>query len=70
MQYHLNGVQISEVPKFLVESSSVTAHAMELSVPYDAVHMPIISHELSNVTSYFYVYSPSIAEHENEDIHC
>ena len=33
MQCHLNGVQISEVPKFLAENLSETTHAIELVNP-------------------------------------
>ena len=68
MQCHLNGVHISEVPKFLAESPSVTTHAIELTDPFDAAHILIIPLQLSIVIRYFDVYSPSIAEYENEDI--
>ena len=33
MQCHLNGGYISKVPKFLAESPSVSAHAIELVTP-------------------------------------
>ena len=68
MQCHLNGVYISEVPKFLAESPSVTYHAIELTRPFNAAHPLIIPFQLISVTSYFNVYSPSMAEYENEDI--
>ena len=64
----LNGMHISEVPKFLAESCSVTTHAFELTDPLDANHPLIIPLQLSHVTSYFDVYFLSIAEYENEDI--
>ena len=67
MQCHLNGVHISEVPKFLAHSPSVTTHA-KLTDPFDTVHSLIIQLQISGVTSYFDVYSPSIAEYENEEI--
>ena len=35
MQCHLNGEHISEVPKFLAESLSVTIHAIELTDPFE-----------------------------------
>ena len=38
MQCCLNGVYISEVPKLLAESSSVTTHALELTDPFNAAH--------------------------------
>ena len=68
MQCCLNGVHISEVPKFQVECPSVTTHAIELADPFNAACLLIIPLQLSSVTSYFDVYSPSIAEYENEDI--
>ena len=68
MQYRLNDVHISEVPKFLAEIQSETTHVIELVNPFDAIHPLIFSLQLSRVTSYFYVYSPSIAEYESDDI--
>ena len=68
MQCPLNGVGISEVPKFLAESPSETTHAIELVNPFDAAHLLIIPLQLSSVTSYFDMYFPSVAEYENEDI--
>ena len=53
MQCCLNGVRISEVPKFLAESPSETTHAIELVHPFDATHLLIILLQLSRVTSYF-----------------
>ena len=64
----LNGVYISEVPKFLAESPSKTTHALELVDPFNTAHLIIILLQLSSVTSYFDVYSPSVREYENEDI--
>ena len=61
-------MQISEVPKFLAENSSETTHAIELVNPFDAVHPLIIPLQLSGATSYFDVYSSSIAEYENDYI--
>ena len=68
MKCHLNGVHISEVNKFLSESACVTTYAIELIDSFDAAHPLIIMLQLSSVTSYFDVYSPSIAEYENKDI--
>ena len=53
---------------FLAEITSETTHAIELVDPFDAAHPLIILLQLSGVTSYFDVYSPSIAEYENDDI--
>ena len=66
IQCCLNGVQISEVPKFLAETQSETVHATKLVDPLEAAHPLIILLQLSGVTSYFDVYSPSVAEYEND----
>ena len=68
MHFSLNGMHISDVPKFLAESPSMTTHGIELTDPFDAVHRSIISLQLSSMTNYFDVYSLSKAEYENEDI--
>ena len=64
----LNVVHISKVPKFLAESHRVIIHAMQLIDPFDAAHLLIIPLQLSRVTSYFDVYTPSIAKYENQEI--
>ena len=68
MQCHLNGVHISEVPKFLVESPSETTHAIKLVNPFNKTHLSIITLKLSRVSSYFDVYFLSVAEYEDKDI--
>ena len=68
IQCHLNGVQISEVLKFLAATLSETTHAIELVNPFNAAHPLIIPLQLSGVTSYFDVYSPNVAEYEKNDI--
>ena len=68
MQCHLNGMYISEVPKFLVESPSEMAHAIELTKPFSTANPLIISLQLSGVTSYIDIYSLNIAEYKDEDI--
>ena len=68
MQCHLNGVQISEVLKFLAENLSETTHAIELVGPVNTAHPLIIPIQLNGVTSYFDVFSPSVAEYENDDV--
>ena len=68
IQCHLNGVHVSEVPNFLAESSSMTTQAIQQTGPNDVAHPLIITFQLSGVTSYFDVYSLSIAECENEHI--
>ena len=68
MQCCLNGMHISEVPKFLAETPSETTHAIELVDPFDATHLIIILLHLSCVISYFDVFPPSVIEYEDEDI--
>ena len=65
---HLNGMHISEVLKFLAETPYETPHAIELVDPFNAPHLLIILHQLSSVTSYFDVFSPSITDYEDGDI--
>ena len=67
MQCHLNGMQISEVPKFLAENLNET-NTLELVDPFNATHSLIISLPFSRNTSYFDVYSPSVTEYENDNI--
>ena len=57
MHCHLNSVYISEVPKFLADTPSVTTHAIHLADLFNPILPLIISPELSSVTSYFDVYS-------------
>ena len=64
----MNSVHISEVTKFLAGNPSVTTHAIELPDPFDAAHLLIILLQLSSVTSYFDMYSWSIAEYAHEEI--
>ena len=68
MQCHLNGVQISEVTKFLAENPNENIQVIELDKLFDATYSLIILLQLSEVTSYFDVYSPSVAEYEDNDI--
>ena len=68
LQCHLNVVQISEFPKFLGNNPSETTHALDLVDPFDALYSLIIRLQLTGVTSYFDVYSPSVAKYENNDI--
>ena len=41
---------------------------LKLVDPFDAAHPLIILLQLSGVTIYFDVYSPSVAKYENEEI--
>ena len=68
MQCHLNGVQISDVPKFISKNPIETSHTIEVGNPFDTAHPFIILLQLSGVTSYFDVYSPNAAEYEINDV--
>ena len=68
MKCCLNGVHISEVPKFLAGSPNVTTHAIQLLDLFDAAYTLLILLQLCSATSYYDVYSPSISEYEDEDI--
>ena len=57
-----------EVTKFLADSLGLTTHAIQLVDPFEAAHPLIILHQLCTVISYYDVYSPSIADYDNEDI--
>ena len=68
IECHLNGVHISEVPKFLAETPLVTTHAIKLPDSFDAAHPLVIPLKVSGVTRHFDLYSPSIADYDNEEI--
>ena len=68
MQCHLNGVHVSEVPKFLAESTSVTTYALELIYSLNAASMLIIPHQLSRVTTYLDLYTLNLTGYANENI--
>ena len=68
IQCCLNGMHISEVPKFLSKSPSVTTNALPLTDSFDAAHLLIIPLQLSGVTNDFDVYSLSIGGYENEEM--
>ena len=53
---------------FLAKNPSEITHAIELVNPFNAVYPLIILLPLSRVTSYFDVYSLSVAEYENDVI--
>ena len=55
-------------PKFFTETPNKKIHAIELVHPFHATNPLIILLKLSSITSYFDVYSPIIAEYEDEEI--
>ena len=42
LMQHLKGVHVSEVTKFLAESSCVTSYAIQIAHPFDGAH-PLIN---------------------------
>ena len=68
MQCPLNSMHISEVLKFLAKRPNVTTHSIQLAYTFHATHSLIILVQLSIVTSYFDMNSPSVAEYEDEEI--
>ena len=68
MQWHVNGILIDEVPKFLASFSSETTHAIQLENPYDATHLIIVLLKLNGVTSYFKLRAPTHEEYEDQNI--
>ena len=74
VQCRMNGLFISEVPKFLAETPYETTHTIELANPFNAAHLSIIPLQLSGVTSYFDVYFPSNTDYEDgcpkDSSHC
>ena len=59
---------MNEVPKFLAETPSERSHAIKLVDPFNAAHRLIILVKLTRVTSFFDVFSPTIAEYTSEEI--
>ena len=64
MQCRLNGVHISELPKFLMEDPDKSTHSLQVLDPFnDASPLFIpLALALSGVTSYFPVRKPTIEE--------
>ena len=53
---------------FLAKNPNETTHAIKLVHPFNTAHSLIISLQLSRVTTYYDVYSPSVEEYENYDV--
>ena len=68
IQCCLNGKRISEIPKFLAKSPSVTTFITQLTDTFKASHLLIILLQLSSVTRYFLVYSLHRADYINDEI--
>eukprot|EP00804_Cyclotella_cryptica_P019398 CCRYP_006588-RA/>CCRYP_006588-RA protein AED:0.13 eAED:0.13 QI:0/0/0/1/0.75/0.6/5/0/864 len=66
MQCRLNGIKISELPKFLAEDPDESTHSLQVVDPLDDSSPLFIPLSLTGVTSYFQVRKPTIAEWENE----
>ena len=67
MQCHLNGLHISESPKFLADSLSEMTHAIQVIDYINTAHQQFLI-QIHSVTSYFDMCASSIAESENEEI--
>ena len=67
-QYHVHGVLIYEVSKFLAPIPSETMHAIQLENSFYATHPIIISLHLNRVTSYFKARTPTWEEYEVQNI--
>ena len=66
MQCRLNGVHISELPKFLTEDPDEMTHSLQGLDPFNDDSPLFIPLSLSGVTSYFPVRKPTIEKWENE----
>ena len=62
-----HSMQMTEVPKFLVNNPSGTTHAIHLVDPLDAAQPLFIPFYLQGVTIHFTVHSLSIEENENKE---
>lgn len=63
----MNGVEISEVPKFLTSCPTNLTHSITIAEPSDAVHLYVILFHLDGVVSFFEYSCPTTAEFEDED---
>ena len=68
MQHRVNGVRISETPKFLADAPTSKTHAIEVDDPLDPSEPLIIPLQIKGVTSYFSVRKPTVDEYEDEDL--
>jgi len=66
MQLRMHGVQVNEVPKFLLESSTDDSHTLVVPHPKDHSQPLWIPLSLNGVTSYFNTRKPSVEEFEDE----
>ena len=64
----INGVEINEVPKFLMANPTTSSHSITIADPTDAVHPYTIPLQLEGVVSYFEYSLPTSAEFEDNDI--
>jgi len=53
MQCRMNGVEINEVPKFLMTNPTTSSHSIMIADPTDAINPYTISLQLEGVVSYF-----------------
>ena len=68
MQCRLNGVEISEIPKYLATDPNDSTHSITLTDTADAAHTLTIPLRLHGVVSYFDYTKPTVEEFEDENI--
>ncbi len=68
MQCRMNGVRISETPKFLVENPTALDHSIQIINPEDPAHPLTIPLQLHGVLSYFPIRCPTVEEYEDDKI--
>jgi len=68
MQSRMDGVRISECPKFLEENATNDTHTIQVWDPDDLAETLTIPLMLDGVISYFPARVPTIEEYENEEL--
>ena len=68
MQCRMNGVEISETPKFLVKNPTALDHSIRIFQPEDQAHPLNIPLQLDGVVSYFSIRCPTVGEFEDDRI--
>jgi len=68
MQCRINGVEINEVPKFLMHDPTTSTHSIQIADPTNAVHPYTIPLQLEGIVSYFEYALPTSAKFEDPEI--
>ena len=64
----INGMEINEVPKFLMTNLSTLSHSIMIADPTNVVHPYTIPLQVEGVVSFFKHSLPTSAEYEDESI--